>query len=179
MEMDRYLIAAAQTSLALAGFAGVVAAYRNQSDRGWGEVELLWLRLLLLNSILPFSFSLVGIFIIAAGFWQGAEWRLSSGFAAACLVPYAVFIVRKLRGIAPEALQKAGSGLLVSRTLYGALVVISLLQLWNAAFRAAFWPFFVAILALILGAVFQFARLVITSHGQDAADRNNDNSEDR
>ena len=164
MEPDRYLIATAQISLAMAGFAGVVAAYRNQSENGWGEVERFWLRLLLLNSILPFTFSLVGIFILAADILPAAEWRWSSGIAAVCLVPFGVMIVRNLRALAPGALQAAGSGSLVSRGLFSILVIIWLLQLWNAAAASAFWPFFAAILALLLGAIFQFARLVLTSH---------------
>ena len=168
MEPDRCLIATAQISLALAGFAGVVAAYRNQSEQGWGEVELFWLRLLLLNAILPFSFSMLGIFILAVGPLPIAEWRWSSGFAAVCLVPYCIMIFRKLRRFAPETLQTAGSGLLISRTLYSALIVVCLLQLWNAVAGSAFWPFLAAITALILGAVFQFARLVMTSHRSES-----------
>ncbi len=164
MEPDRYLIATAQISLAMAGFAGVVAAYRNQTEDGWGEVERFWLRLLLLNSILPFTFSLTGIFIVAAGLLPGAEWRLSSGIAAACLMPFGVMIVRNLRGLSPGALKAAGSGKLVSHGLFSILIIIWLLQLWNAAIGSTFWPFFAAILALQLGAIFQFARLVLTSH---------------
>lgn len=165
MELDRYLIATAQISLAMAGFAGVVAAYRNQSDNGWGEVERFWLRLLLLNSILPFSFSLVGIFIVAAGLLPGDEWRWSSGIAAACLVPLAMMIVRSLRGLAPGALKAAGSGSVVTLGLFSILIIIWLLQLWNANVGGAFWPFFAAILSLLLGAIFQFARLVLTADG--------------
>ncbi len=174
MEPDRYLMATAQISLAMAGFAGVVAAYRNQTEHGWGEVERFWLRLLLLNSILPFSFSLIGIFILAAGFLPGAEWRWSSGIAAACLLPFGVMIVRNLRGLSPGALQAAGSGLFISRGLFSILIVIWLLQLWNAAAASAFWPFFAAILALLLGAIFQFARLVLTSHRPPADKRPDD-----
>jgi len=178
MEPDRYLIATAQISLAMAGFAGVVAAYRNQSDRGWGEVERFWLRLLLLNSILPFSFSLVGIFILAAGPIPSAEWRVASGIAAACLVPYAVMIWRYLRRLSPGVLQAAGSSLFVSRALVAILIGVCLLQIWNAAVGSAFWPFLAAIMALILGAIFQFARLVLTSHRPEVESSSNETSEE-
>jgi hypothetical protein len=162
----------------MAGFAGVVAAYRNQTEHGWGEVERFWLRLLLLNSILPFTFSLVGIFILAAGLLPAAEWRWSSGIAAACLVPYGVMIVRNLRGLSLGALEAAGSGYFVSRGLFSILIIIWLMQLWNAAAGLAFWPFFAAILALILGAIFQFARLVLTSHRPEADKGSDDISEE-
>lgn len=164
MEFDKYLIATAQISLAMAGFAGVVAAYRNQSENGWGLVERFWLRLLLFNSILPFVFSVAGIFILVADPIPGSEWRLSSGIAFLFLVTYAVMIVRNLILIGADRLKAAGSRLIVSRALFGILIAVCLLQLWNALFRSAFWPFLTAILALILGAAFQFARLVLTSH---------------
>lgn len=161
MEPDRYFIATAQISLAIAGFAGIVAAYRNESVHEWSEVERLWLRLLLLNAILPFTFSLAGIFFLATGPHPIAGWRILSGFAAICLLPYAVMIVRRLRGFAPGALRAAGSGSFASYALLSVLVAVCLLQIWNAAFGSAFWPFFAAILALIIGAIFQFVRLVL------------------
>lgn len=161
MEPDRYFIATAQISLAIAGFAGIVAAYRNESVHKWGDVERFWLRLLLLNAILPFAFSLAGIFFLATGPHPIEGWRFLSGFAAICLVPYAIMIVRRVRGFAPGALKAAGSGSFVSYTLLVVLLAICLLQIWNAALGSAFWPFFGAILALIVGAVFQFVRLVL------------------
>lgn len=161
MDLDRYFIATAQISLAIAGFAGIVAAYRNESVHEWSEVERLWLRLLLLNAILPFTFSLAGIFFLATGPHPITGWRFLSGFVAICLVPYAVMIVRRLRGFAPGALRAAGSGPFVSYSLVSVLIAVCLLQVWNATFGSAFWPFFGAILVLIIGAVFQFVRLVL------------------
>ncbi len=161
MEPDRYFIATAQISLAIAGFAGIVAAYRNESVHKWGDVERFWLRLLLLNAILPFTFSLAGIFFLATGPHPITGWRFLSGFAAICMLPYAIMIVRRVRGFAPGALKAAGSGSFVSYALLSALIAICLLQVWNAALGSAFWPFFAAILTLIVGAVFQFVRLVL------------------
>lgn len=176
MEPDKYLIATAQISLAMAGFAGVVAAYRNQ--RGWGVVERFWLRLLLLNSILPFSFSLLGIFIVVADPLPSGEWRLSSGIATLCLLSYAVWILRNLRSLAIGSLEAAGGNVVVSRLWFTLLLAICLLQLWNAAVGSAFWPFLAAIMALILGAAYQFARLVLTSHRPEIDTTPNENSEE-
>lgn len=161
MEPDRYFIATAQISLAIAGFAGIVAAYRNESLHEWLVVERFWLRLLLLNAILPFTFSLAGIFFLATGPHPTAGWRFLSGFAAICLIPYAVMILRRLRGFAPGALRDAGSGSFTSYALVSVLIAICLLQVWNAAIGSAFWPYFGSILALIIGAIFQFVRLVL------------------
>lgn len=161
MEPDRYLIATAQISLAIAGFAGIVAAYRNESVHKWGDVERFWLRLLLLNSILPFTFSLVGIFVLAADPLPVAKWRWLSGFAALTLIPYAGMIVRNLAGFTAQQLRAAGGGRVMSYTLFVLLAAICILQLWNVATSGAFWPFFGAILLLLLGAMYQFVRLVL------------------
>lgn len=176
MEPDRYFIATAQISLAIAGFAGIVAAYRNESVHKWGDVERFWLRLLLLSSILPFTLSLVGIFFLATDPFPLAKWRWLSGFAAICLSTYAVTILRRLFRFAPGDLSAAGSSSFVSYSLLSILIAIALLQVWNAAAGAAFWPFFGAILALIIGAVFQFARLVLKP--QQSEDRTGTASEE-
>lgn len=167
MEPDRYLIATAQISLANAGFAGIVAAYRNDSVHKWGDVERFWLRLLLLNSILPFTFSLAGIFVIAADAFPAAKWRWLSGFAVVLLIPYAGMIFRSLTGFSPGALRSAGSSYVISYGLVFTLIAVCLLQIWNTALGVAFWPFFGAIIALIIGAVFQFVRLVLTPQRND------------
>ncbi len=161
MESDRYFIATAQISLAIAGFAGIVAAYRNESVHEWGDVERFWLRLQLLNSVLPFTFSLIGIFFLATGPHPTTGWRWLSGFAAICLVLYAVMIASSLRSFAPGAMEAAGSGWFTSYALFSVLISICLLQVWNTVTGSAFWPYFGAILALIIGAVFQFVRLVL------------------
>jgi hypothetical protein len=167
MDPDRYFIATAQISLAIAGFAGIVAAYRNQSVHDWGQVERLWLRLLLFNAILPFTFSLAGIFVLAADPFQSSKWRWLSGFAAICLLPYAVTIIHRVRRFAPGALTAAGSSPFVSYGLVFILIAVCLLQLWNAAIGSVFWPFFAAILSLVIGALFQFVRLVLKPQRPD------------
>jgi len=120
-----------------------------------------WLVRRLLNSKTLGTFSLAGIFWVATEPHPTAGWRLLSGFAAICLVPYTVMIIQRLRGFSPGALKAAGSGSFVSYALLSTLMAICLLQIWNAAIGSAFWPFFGAILALIIGAIFQFVRLVL------------------
>ena len=56
MEPSAALSTSAQIAVAIAGFAGVVIAVRNESLHDWSRVEKFWLRLLLLNSILPLAF---------------------------------------------------------------------------------------------------------------------------
>ncbi len=167
MEPSAALSTTAQIAVAIAGFAGVVVVVRNESVPNWGQVEKFWLRLLLVNSILPLTFSMVGLFLLAMKPLTPATWRWCSGFAAICLFPYATMIFKTLLGFAPGQLKAAGGGKLTSYALFALLVVMSLLQLCNVALLAAFWPFFGAIVLLLLGAMYQFVRLVLIPQQPD------------
>lgn len=161
MEPSTALIATAQVGVAVAGFAGVVAMFRGKAVHEWGPVQKFWLRLLLLNSILPFVFSLFGLFCLAVTAPSAPSWRLCSGFAVFWLVPYGALIMRNLTGFKPEQLKASGGGRAVSYLLFSLLVLVLLLQLWNTTLQGAFWPFYAAILSLLSGSMFQFVRLVL------------------
>jgi hypothetical protein len=162
MEPTAALGVSAQIAVAIAGFAGVVAAFRSDSVHDWGQVEKFWLRLLLVNSILPLVFSMVGLFLLSVTDASPAIWRWCSGFATLFLFPFATVIVRTLVGFAPGQLEAAGGTRFTSYALITILMAVCLLQLCNLAILAAFWPFFGAIVALLLGAMYQFVRLVLS-----------------
>ncbi len=169
MEPGTSLVASAQISVAISGFAGIVASFRNESVHKWSVVERFWLRLLLLNSILPLASAMFGLFVLAVAPVSTHTWRWCSAFVAACLVPYAVSIQRNLRGFAPGQLQAAGGRRTASYMLFCLLIVVCLLQILNIAVLDAFWPYFGAIVALLLGAMYQFVRLVLIPQQPDAS----------
>ena len=160
MDPSAALSTAAQIAVAIAGFAGVVVVFRTESVHEWGEVEKFWLRLLLANSILPLAFSMVGLLFLSIAPLAAVTWRWCSGFAALFLFPYAAVILRKLVRFARGQLQAAGGNSVIGFALYGLLCTVALLQLYNLV-HPAFWRFFGAIVALLLGAMYQFVRLVL------------------
>jgi len=162
MDPSTALGTSAQIAVAIAGFAGVVAAFRNESVHNLAGIEKFWLRLLLINSILPLAFSVVGLLFLAVTPEPPSTWRWCSGIAAAFLLPYAAMIIRNLVEFAPGQLEAAGGARFTSYVLFALLVTVCLLQLYNIATLAAFWPFFCAIVALLLGAMYQFVRLVLS-----------------
>ena len=162
MEPTAALSTAAQIAVAIAGFAGVVAAFRNDSVHDWGKVERFWLRLLLINSILPLALSMIGLFLLSSGEATASIWRWCSGISTLFLVPYAAMILRSLIGFAPGLLEAAGGTRLTSYVLVILLATVCALQVWNLVSLAAFWPFFGAIVAQLLGAMYQFVRLVLS-----------------
>ena len=162
MEPTTALTASAQIAVAIAGFAGVVAVFRKGSVHDWGQVEKFWLRLLLLNSILPLAFSMVGLLLLSVTYIKPTIWRWGSGFAALFLFPYATMIFKSLARFAPGQLAAAGGTKFTSYALFTILTAVCLMQLYNLATLAAFWPFFGAIVVLLLGAMYQFVRLVLS-----------------
>jgi len=162
MEPSAALSASAQIAVAIAGFAGIVAVFRSGSVHEWGPVEKFWLRLLLTNSIVPLAFSMVGLLLLTVAPVQTSLWRWCSAIAAGFLFPYAAMIIKNLVRFAPGQLSAAGGTSLTSYGLFALLIAVCLLQLFNVAAMGAFWPFFVAIVAMLLGAMYQFVRLVIT-----------------
>lgn len=107
----------AQIAVAIAGFAGVVAACRSDSVHDWSQVEKFWLRLLLVNSILPLAFSLVGLFLLSVTDDSPTIWRWCSGIAALFLLRVTIVIVRTLAGFEPGPLEAAGGTRLTSYPL--------------------------------------------------------------
>jgi len=162
MEPTSALSTSAQIAVAIAGFAGVVAVFRSESIHDWGQVEKFWLRLLLVNSILPLAFSMVGLLSLAIAPDPGELWRWCSGFAVLFLIPYAAMILNSLTHFAPGELEAAGGSRLLGYALYSILIAVCLLQLYNLVVLAAFWPFLASIISLLLGSMYQFVRLVLT-----------------
>lgn len=161
MEPTTALSVSAQIAVAMTGFAGVVATFRDQSVHDWGQVEKFWLQLLLANSIIPLAFSMVGLFLVSVAYDPATTWRWCSGLATLFLFPYAIMILKALVRFAPGQLEAAGGTKVTSYALFTLLATVGLLQLYNLATLAAFWPFFGAIVAPLLGAMYQFVRLVL------------------
>ncbi len=161
MEPNEALGVAAQVAVALAGFAGVVVVFRSGSLHEWSKADKFRLRLLLSNSLTPLGLCLVGVLLLSAKISPDTIWRWCSGVAAAVLFRMAVVYVRDFRGVPRVELQTAGASapLFYVGGMIGTLV--TLLQLYNTVLLNAFWPFFLAIVTLILAAMVQFVRLVI------------------
>jgi len=118
MEPTTALSVSAQIAVAMAGFAGVVVAFRKDSVHNWGEVQTFWLRLLLINSILPLAFSLFGLFLLTVPYVSPTIWRWCSGFGALFMFPFAAMIGRTLVRLAPGQLEAAGGTKFTSYSLF-------------------------------------------------------------
>jgi len=161
MEPSEALSTAAQISVALAGFAGVVVVFRRESVHEWSPIDKYRLRLLLMNSILPLAFCTVGLLLLTIKPVLPGIWRWCSGLTLVIVLPFAITTSRGFRQLDPLQLQSVrGTGF--GFYLFGILGTGAvLLQFCNIAIFNAFWPFFTGIVVHLLAAMFQFARIIL------------------
>src|SRR5207245_4167926 len=86
MQPSEALSASAQVAVALAGFAGVVVAFRNRSVHEWSKIDKFRLQILLTNSAIPFVLSIFAMVLLSTSLNTLTIWRLCSLFTFVMLV---------------------------------------------------------------------------------------------
>src|SRR2546423_1110479 len=86
MQPSEALSASAQIAITLAGFAGVVVAFRNRSLHEWSKIDKFRLQILLTNSGAPFVSSIFAMVLLSTSFDPVTIWRLCSLFTFVMLV---------------------------------------------------------------------------------------------
>jgi hypothetical protein len=76
---------AAQIAVALAGFAGVVVAFRSGLVHEWKAIDKMRLRFLLNNSITPLILCLLALWLVSVDPHQVWIWRACSALAIALI----------------------------------------------------------------------------------------------
>ena len=159
MEPSEALSTAAQISVALAGFAGVVVVFRSGSVHEWSQIDKFRLRLLLTDSILPLAFCMIAMVLLAVRPVPAPIWSWCSAFVAAFLFPRAILYLNAFLRLPQEQVEQG------SRTTFFIVLTIktavTVLQLYNVPPIGRFWPFFTAITVQLLTGMFQFVRLVL------------------
>src|SRR6184192_198738 len=88
MEPGEALTTAAQIAVALAGFAGVVVAFRSKSLHEWSPREQFRLWLLLGNALVPLFDCLLGMLLLAINPTPLSIWHWCSGFSLLLSFPF-------------------------------------------------------------------------------------------
>ena len=161
MEPGEILSTAAQIAVALAGFAGVVVVFRRESVHDWSPIDKFRLRLLLTNSVLPLALSTVGLLLLSIKPEPPGIWRWSSGFAFVVLLPFGIERLKIFSRFDQQELRSSHATRFVFYLSAALGIGATLLQLYNAAFLGAFWPFFTGIVVQLIAAMFQFARIIL------------------
>jgi hypothetical protein len=160
MDASAALGTAAQIAVALAGFAGVVVAFRSGSIHEWQLIDQLRLRLLLYNSILPLILCLIGILLMSVNPQPPWIWRACSALALVLTIPFAVLMQRAGSATIREMRLGGGSRLLfVSFSVLG--MAAMLLQIYNLIILNSFWAFYATVVFQLITGAIQFIRLII------------------
>ena len=161
MEPGDALSTAAQIAVALAGFAGVVVAFRRGSLHDWALLDRYRLWLLLGNSIVPFFCCLFGLLLLTIEPRPPSIWRWCSALSLVVTVPFGVVSRRRQLKLGPAVISEMGTFRYVYY-LFGLLgAVVVLLQIYNAAVAGVFVLFYAAIVFPLAIGVLQFARMIL------------------
>jgi hypothetical protein len=160
MQPSEALSASAQIAVTLAGFAGVVVAFRSRSVHEWSKIDKFRLEILLTNSVLPFLLSITAMVFMATNLSEQTIWRWCSLIAFIVTTARGQVLSRTIRAFSREELQASGSRrwIFYSAAILG--IAATVLQIYNVIRLQTFWPFF-AMIATWLGlAMVQFVLLV-------------------
>src|SRR6266487_3228352 len=95
MEPGEALTTAAQIAVALAGFAGVVVAFRSRSLHEWSPRDRFRLWLLLGNALVPLFACLLGMLLLTIKPTPLSIWRWCSGFSLVLIFTFSFFSRRR------------------------------------------------------------------------------------
>src|SRR5437763_7781716 len=142
MEPGEALSTAAQIAVALAGFAGVVVAFREGSLHQWTPIDKYRLWLLLANSATPLICCLFGILVLTVKPMPAWIWGWCSLFATLLQLPFVIMNGRNLAQVGSDAVRDIGPYRYVFYAMAIAGIGVVIWQILNAAFLNLFWLFF-------------------------------------
>ena len=166
MQPSEALSAGAQIAVTLAGFAGVVVAFRTRSVHEWTSIDKFRLQILLSNSALPFLLSILGMVLLTTTLDQRLIWRLCSVIGFVLTVATGQLLSHIYRAFSRPDLKASGSRpwIFYSSGLLG--VAVTILQIYNVIRLQTFWPFFAMVGTWLWLAMIQFVLLVTARHDQ-------------
>jgi hypothetical protein len=161
MEPGEALSVAAQIAVALAGFAGVVVAFRSRSLHEWTPRDKFRLWLLLGNALLPLFACLFGMLLLTIKPTPLSIWHWCSGFSFLLNFPFAVSSRRRLSELGPAIIKEMGAYRYVFYMVSILGMALGLLQVYNALVSGVFWLFYAAIMFQLAVGTLQFALMIL------------------
>ena len=161
MEPGEALTTAAQIAVALAGFAGVVVAFRSKSLHEWSPREQFRLWLLLGNALVPHFDCLLGMLLLAINPTPLSIWHWCSVFSLLLICIFGFLSRRRQSELGPAVIKKMGAYRYLFYVIAILGMAVGLLQAYNALVSGVFWLFYAAIMFQLAIGTLQFARLIL------------------
>ena len=161
MEPGEALSTAAQIAVALAGFAGVVVAFRSGSLHEWSAIDKYRLWLLLGNALVPLFASLFGMLLLTIKPTPLSIWHWCSGFSLLVVLPFGFLSRRRQSELGPTVIKGMGAFRYFFYVIAIVGTAVGLLQVYNALISGVFWYFYAAIIFQLAIGTLQFARMIL------------------
>ena len=162
MQPSEALSASAQIAVTLAGFAGVVVAFRSGAVHEWSKMDKFRLEILLSNSGLPFILSILALVLTTTTLNEQMTWRLCSLIAFIIMVARGRMLSKTYRGFSRQELRTSESKRWVFYSSAVMGIGATVLQIYNVIWTQTFWPFFAILGTWLCLAMIQFVLLVTT-----------------
>jgi hypothetical protein len=161
MEPGEALTTAAQIAVALAGFAGVVVAFRSSSLHEWSLLDKYRLWLLLAGALVPLFSCLFGMLLLTIKPTPFPVWRWCSGFSLLLLCIFGFLSRRRQTELGPAVIKEMGAYRYFFYVIAILGTAVGLLQVYNALVSGVFWLFYAAIMFQLAISSLQFARMIL------------------
>jgi hypothetical protein len=161
MEPGEALSTAAQIAVALAGFAGVVVAFRSRLLHEWSPLDKYRLWLLLGSAMVPLFSCLFGMLLLTIKPIPLSIWHWCSGSWLLLVLPFGIVTRRRLLQLGPAAINELGTYRYLFYLVGIAGTAVGLLQVYNAVVPGVFWLFYVAVIFQLAIGTLQFARMIL------------------
>jgi hypothetical protein len=161
MEPGEALTTAAQIAVALAGFAGVVVAFRSKSLHEWSQRDKFRLWLLLGNALVPLFDCFFGMFLMTIKPTPLSIWNRCSGFSLLLSFPFGFLSWRRLSELGPTVIKNMGVYRYFFYLVGGLGTAVILSQFYNALVSGVFWLFYTAIIFPLAIGTLQFALMIL------------------
>ena len=161
MEPGEALMTAAQIAVALAGFAGVVVAFRSSSLHEWSLVDKYRLWLLLGSALIPLLSCLFGMLLLTIKPTPLSIWHWCSGFSLVLISAFGFLSRRRQSELGPAVIKEMGPFRYVFYMVAIMGTAVGLLQAYNALISGLFWLFYASIVFQLAIGTLQFARMIL------------------
>jgi hypothetical protein len=161
MEPGEALTSAAQIAVALAGFAGVVVAFRSSSLHEWSLLDKYRLWLLLGSALVPLFSCLFGMLLLTIKPTPFPIWRWCSGFSLLLICNFGFLSRRHQSELGPAVIKEMGAFRYLFYVIAILGIAVGLLQAYNAVVSGVFWLFYAAIMFQLAIGTLQFARMIL------------------
>jgi hypothetical protein len=161
MQPGEALSTAAQIAVALAGFAGVVVAFRSSSLHEWSLLDKFRLWFLLGSALVPLFSCLFGMLLLAIEPVPISIWRWCSGFSLLLVCIFGFLSRRHQSELGPAVIKEIGAYRYLFYVIAILGIAVGLLQAYNALVSGVFSLFYAAIVFQLAIGTLQFTRMIL------------------